>query len=672
MKPLFFFAFLLSIVAMPLGASAAPITQPLGSTSATLTIAPDPPVTGTARATLELVGASPADLATTTISFGTEMMSMHMAGGSGIAHRARPGHYTFELSFGMADAWRVSIRAKGGVNGTATFTIPVAAPSAAGSATSPAPAGAAKSSTSGDSMGSMKTSESGGAPSGGASAGSMAGMAMGPGGSGGDVGPWRTAALILFAIVVIGAVLARRVRTPWAYAVLGVAGAVAIAVAALQVHVDAQPGSMNGMDMNAMTDVKGDAPIAVRTVALVRAAASADPAVYAPGTLAPYLLQDIVARSPGILENFTTYAGDRVSAGQILAHLSEPELAARAGASRADANAQSHAADAAAIDAASRAPADVVVSQAAANAAKIDAEGAAADVISKNERRRYWSTELERERSLLREGAVSQQEYQDERAQAAAADAEATMAYHRLHAAQENTTAADAKILDASATAQIARANAASMRAQAEKAAQSARVDAVLAGYVTIVAPMDGIVLKRMVDPGTYVQAGTVIARVAVIDRLRVQANIADTDLPGITIGMPISAQTAGGVTLRGRVSSVAPVADPSTRTAAVEAIVENPAQRAVVGGYVRVTLETRSTKLGTSLRVPSSAIVTGTENPAVWRVTDRLAERVPVHVVSDDGRDAYVTGSLHPGDRIVVDGAPSLQQGAHVSEAST
>lgn len=670
MKPLFFFAFLLSIVATPLWGSAAPITQSLGSASATLTIDPDPPVTGTAHATLELVGASPADLTTTTISFGTEMTSMHMAGGGGIAHRVSPGHYTFDLSFGMADAWGISIRAKGGVNGTASFSVPVAAPSAAGSATSSMNAGASKSSTSSDSMSSMKTGESGAAHSGGASAGLMAGMAMGS--SGGDVGPWRTAALILLAIVIIGAVLSRRVRTPWAYTVLGVAGAVAIAVAALQVHVDAQPGSMNGMDMNAMTDVKGDSPISVRTVALARAAASSDPAVYAPGTLAPYLLQDIVARSPGVLENFTTYAGDRVSAGQVLAHLNEPELAARAGASNADANAQSHSADAAAIDAASRAPANVVVSQAAANAAKIDAEGAAADVISKNERRRYWITELERERSLLREGAVSQQEYQDERAQAAAANAEATMAYHRLHAAQENATAANAKILDASATAQIARANAASMRAQAEKAAQSARVDAVIAGYATVIAPMDGIVLKRMVDPGTYVQAGTVIARVAVIDRLRVQANIADTDLPGISVGTPISAKTAGGVTLRGRVSSVAPVADPSTRTAAVEAIVENPAHRAVVGGYVRVTLEARSTKLGASLRVPSSAIVTGTENPAVWRVTDRMAERVPVHVVSDDGRDAYITGSLHPGDRIVVDGAPSLQQGAHVTEAST
>jgi len=661
-KRLFFSAYLLSIVAFPLTVSAAPLTQSLGVASATLTLDPDPPSTGTAHATLALTGASPADLATTTIAYGTEMTAMHMAGGGGTARRLSPGHYQFDLSFGMADRWSVTIRANGGVTGSAAFTIPV-------SETQP---GASPATTHSGSTGSLKATNGGGSGTSpaGAAAGAMPGMAMGTAG-GGDRGPWRTAALILLAIVIIGAVLSRRVRTPWAYAVLGVAGAVAIAVAALQAHVDAQPGSMNGMDMNAMTEVKGDAPVAVRTIVVARAATSADSPVYAPGTLAPYLLQDIVARSAGVLEHFTTYAGDRVSAGQVLAQLSEPELAARAGASSADANAQAHSADAAAIDAASRGPANVVVSQAAASAAKIDAEGAAADVVSRNERRRYWGSELARERALLREGAVSQQEFQDERAQAAAADAEATMAYHRLHAAREHVTAATAKILDASATAQIARANAASMHALAEKAAQSARVDAVMAGYATVVAPMDGVVLKRLVDPGTYVQAGSVIARVAVIDRLRVQANIADADLPGITVGTPISAKTSDGVTLRGRVSSVAPVADPATRTAAVEAIVDNSAHRAVVGGYVRVTLITRVKKLGTSLRVPSAAVVTGTESPFVWRVTDRLAERVPVRAVSNDGRDAYITGDVHLGDRIVVDGAPGLQQGARVSEAS-
>ncbi len=626
-------ALVLFALAVPVSVHAAPMTQSLGSASATLTLDPDPPSTGTAHAIVTIGGAPQSALSATSISFSSSMPSMNMPGANGSARRIASGRYVFDLPLAMAATWSVAIHATGGVNGTATFTIPVA--SSGGSAQSTQASG-------------MTT------------------------GAGGDVGPWRTAAFVLLAIVIVLAFVTRRVRTPWAVGVLGVAGAVAIAVAALQVHVDTQPGSMNGMDMNAMSDVKGDAPVTVRTVAVTLAGASADPNVFAPGTLAPYLLADVVARSPGVLEDFFIYAGDRVKAGQVLAHLSEPELAARAGASSADAAAQAHSADAASVDASSRAPANVIAMQAAAAASKLEAEGAVADLAAKNERRRYWASELTRERTLLHEGAVSQQEFQDERAQAAAADAEATMARHRTHATQQQYIGAQANIVAASASAQIAGATAEAMRAQAERAAQTARVDTVLAGYTTVIAPTAGIVLKRMVDPGTYVQAGTVIARVAVVDRLRLQANIADGDLPSISIGTPVSAKTSDGVTLHGRVSSVAPVADPATRTAAVEAILENPGHRTVPGGYVRVILAARSAVPRHSMRIPSPAIVRGIDNAAVWRVVDRSVERIPVHIVSDDGRDAYVTGDLHPGDHVVVDGAPDLQQGVRVSEASS
>ena len=631
----FIWVILLLALAVPVGLNAAPVTQPLGSGSVTLTLNPDPPSTGTAHVVVVVSGAPAAALSKTSLSFSSAMPSMNMVGAGGSATRVAAGRYAFDLPLGMAATWSITIRATGGVNGTTTFVVPVAS-SAGGSAAAQA----------------------------------MSGMAGASGG--GDVGPWRTAAFVLLVIVIVLAVVSRRARTPWALTILGVAAAVAIAVAALQVHVDAQPGSMNGMDMNAMSDVKGDAPVTVRTVAVATVGGSADPDVFAPGTLAPYLLQDIVARSPGLLQDFSIYAGDHVKAGQVLAHLDEPELAARAGASSADALAQSHAADAAAIDAASRAPATVVAGQAGAAAAQLDAEGALADLAAKEERRRYWSAELAREQTLLNEGAVSEQEFQDERAEAAAADADATMAMHRVHASQEQVRAARAKVVDASASAQIARATAESMHAQAERAAQGARIDAIMAGYATVVAPMDGIVLKRLVDPGTYVQAGTVIARVAVVDRLRVQANIAEGDLSGISIGTPISARTSDGITLHGRVSSVAPVVDPSTRTAAVEAIVDNPGRHAVPGGYVRVIVAARSAVPRNAMQVPSAAVVRGTEDPAVWRVVDGSVERVPVRVISDDGHAAYIIGDLHSGDRIVVDGATDLQTGARVAEASS
>jgi len=53
---------------------------------------------------------------------------------------------------------------------------------------------------------------------------------------------------------------------------------------------------------------------------------------------------------------------------------------------------------------------------------------ARADAVAKAERERYWRAEMQREKMLFENGAVSRQEYEDERAQASAAQADAEAA----------------------------------------------------------------------------------------------------------------------------------------------------------------------------------------------------------------------------------------------------
>jgi HlyD family secretion protein len=505
----------------------------------------------------------------------------------------------------MATTWSLSIRASGGVNGAATYRFVAA--------------GDANSSASG-AMNSMANAAS-------------------------DSGPWRTAVFILLAFVVIAVVLAmRRERRTGALLVLGAAAVVVVVVAVLQSRAASDPGYTSGMDMSAMSDVKGEAASPVGTAIARRAYGSAaDPIVLAPGTLAPYLVQDIVARAPGVLRDFTLYAGDRVGAGETVARLDEPELAARAGASAADAQAQAAAAEAASIEAMHHAP----------NAVRIARD----ELAAKTEQQRYWETELRRERTLLNAGAVSQQEYEDESAQAAAASAA--------------LSSARTKVSDAVAGVAMARAQAENQRQQAAQATGSAQADAIMAGYTAVIAPSDGVVLKRLVDPGTYVQAGTAVARVAVIDRLRVQANVAQEDLAAIRVGTPVETRADGRTGLRGRVTSVSPVVDPTTRTAIVEAVVENPGRTVVPGGYVQVALHAHITAPKDAIVVPSAAIVE-TGGAAVWTISDGVVHRIPVSVISDDGTSTLVrAGALHDGSHVVSIGATSLEEGQRVTESS-
>jgi len=361
--------------------------------------------------------------------------------------------------------------------------------------------------------------------------------------------------------------------------------------------------------------------------------------------------------------------GDRVAAGQVIASLDAPDAHSRAAASAAEAQAQAATAAAAEIDAHHHAPNAVVIAEAGSGALRSDIAAAQADQVAKSVQVRYWQNEIRREKSLLDQGAVSVQEYQDESAQYAAAQGAYAAAGNKVGALREQLTASRTKASDAVASVSQMQAQAAAAQALARRAQANAATDATLAGYTTITSPNDAVVVKRLVDPGVYVQAGTAIARLAVVDRLRVQANVAQQDLAHVAVGAPVDATLRDGTVMHGRVSSIAPVADPATHTASVEAVVNNVRSGLVPGGFVQVVIHGRSRRAPAGIEVPSSALAGSGDNAAVWTGVNGTAHRVAVRVIADDGTNATVTGDLDRRARVVVDGAATLAEGQNITE---
>jgi RND family efflux transporter MFP subunit len=475
-------------------------------------------------------------------------------------------------------------------------------------------------------------------------------------------GPWKTAAFALVAIILVGAIVIRRDHRATTIALVVGAAVFVVTLAVLQ-----QRFAAPAMDMSTMSDTKGVGPLPV-TLATV-GAANGRQDISATGTIAPYLTQDIVARTSGLLRSVTFYTGDRVAAGTVLATLDAPDLQTRAQTAVADAEAQSASAAAAQVAAfhhvplAARAAHDDIASLESSLAA------ARADREAKAEQRRYWDRELVRERGLLDAGAVSRQEYEDERTQAAAARAAFTAASAMVASQGSQIDAARTRAATADAAIEEARQTSRSADAGARRAASEARTQAILAGYQNVIAPNDGIIIKRLIDPGVLVQAGTPIARLAVIDRLRIAANVAQSDLAGIAVGTALDV-TAAGRTYRGRVTSVSPVVDATTRTATVEAVVDNPGSALVPGGFARITIH-RTSRSGAGLQIPSAAIVGGGGDAAVWADVNGTAHRVPVTLISDNGTAATVTaGELAVATKIVLEGASTLEEGQSIVEA--
>jgi multidrug efflux pump subunit AcrA (membrane-fusion protein) len=605
---LFFSALLLSTLALlPTPSSASPMIASVGNARVTLTLSPDPPQPGAETVTVAVEGITPIALATTTMSYASSMPTMSMSGASGAALRVagQSNQWMFRLPMNEATQWMLTLHFAGGFAGSTTFTFDVAGGSS------------------------------------GTSTGAMAAMGTG------HEDAWRNAAFALGILVALGALafwyiarsLSRSGRLPeWASRSTVTLAAIALIVvigAALLQSRFAPPS----MDMSAMSNVQGSAPVPV-TLTRVQSL-SLDPTITAPGVIQAFLTQDVAARAPGVLRDFTVYNGTRVVYGQTLALLEEPELGAQASAAAAGARSDQAAAAAAMIEAHHHAPSELAIAQ--------------EDAAAKAERARYWQAEMQREKLLLDNGAVSQQEYDDERAQAAAAYADAESAMHGVH--------------DAMANVEMMQQQAVSAQEHAASSAAAADAAAVMAGYTRIVAPSDGIVLKRLVDPGSYVQSGTPVLSIAVINKARIQANVAQEDLSAIRIGSRLNATLPNGRVVRAQVTSVQPAADPTTHTAQVEAVVDNPDGRLVPGTYVRVVISGTPMRSRSGANVPSAAIAGAGPDTIVWTDVNGTAHRISVRVLSDDGTTAQVAGDLKAGDRVVVEGAEDLEEGMPIAE---
>ncbi len=584
-------------------ALATPIHAAIGNARVSVVASPDPPRVGVTTFTVSVSGLSPERLSRIKIAYHTSMPSMNMAGPSGLAVRVpgRSGAWRFAVHFVAATTWTLRVNLSGGLVGSVLTNLSVTSPTTSMTGM-PAPTATTKAA--------KNTADSAGSSS------AMAGMGAS---SEGDSSAWRNAALALFVTIAIGTFMLGRERRTLTIGMVFVAGLVILGIAFAQSKNAASSDAMASMD-----DTRGLAPIPVTFATISRARNG--PLIAAPAEVEPYLVQDIVARTSGVLTDFQVYTGNQLRAGEVIARLSEPELQI----------------DAREAEAAGQAARNQRV------AAQEDATATRADLSAKRENLRYWNAEIARERMLLHAGAVSVQEYQSERAQ--------------VSAARASYTATLAKVAGANAEVDAA-------RAEVMRATANARARSVLAGYTRVIAPNAAVVMRRLVDPGVFVEPGTPILKVAVINRLRVRAQIAQQNLTGIRMGTPIDIFFGGGEVLHARVTSLSPVVERSTHTAIAEAIVPNPGDRYQPGGFVHVVLHPSVVVHNKAFTVPSAAIVGGATT-AIWIDEHGTAKRVSVILISDDGTVAHVSGHLRTGMRVVVTGAAGLEEGQAVVSA--
>lgn len=175
-------------------------------------------------------------------------------------------------------------------------------------------------------------------------------------------------------------------------------------------------------------------------------------------------------------------------------------------------------------------------------------------------------------------------------------------------------------------------------------------------------APLDGIVVERLITPGQLLQAGTTPCfAIADLSRVWVNAQVFGGDVGQVNVGDSAEID-AGGTTLKGTVTNIANEVDPNTRAVTARVSVDNPHGALKKQMYVPVTIVARGESHG--LSVPVSAILRDDENLPFVYVAQPDGGFARAHVTPGyrDGDRSVVNHGLHAGDKIVAQGAIFLR----------
>lgn len=193
---------------------------------------------------------------------------------------------------------------------------------------------------------------------------------------------------------------------------------------------------------------------------------------------------------------------------------------------------------------------------------------------------------------------------------------------------------------------------------QAEKARDAANV----------LAPYDGVVSERFVNPGDIVNPGAPLFAVVDPSTMRLEAAVPASELAMLRVGAPVRFTVTGyaGRSFEGRISSINPQADPQTRQVRLFVRIPNQGQNLVAGLFAegRVASETRD-----ALLVPTTAVDERGLTPVVIRLRNGSTERVPVTLgARDRALDAIeIVEGLAPGDTVLVGAALGITVGSRV-----
>ncbi len=184
----------------------------------------------------------------------------------------------------------------------------------------------------------------------------------------------------------------------------------------------------------------------------------------------------------------------------------------------------------------------------------------------------------------------------------------------------------------------------------------------------TLIAPIDGVILRRNIERGDLGTPGTVAFVLADTRTVKVMFGAPDMMIGALRTGQSIDVTTESipDRTFKGTVARIAPAADRKTRSFDVELHIDNASDELKPGMVASLEIEKGASAL---LAIPLDAVVRpkSGEGYAVFVVEDGKAKSRSVTLGDPMGNLVALSGGLRSGEQVIVSGPALLVDGQAV-----
>src|SRR5262245_21145547 len=252
------------------------------------------------------------------------------------------------------------------------------------------------------------------------------------------------------------------------------------------------------------------------------------------------------------------------------------------------------------------------------------------------------------------------------------------LAQSRVVSSQElDAREAEAKVAEESVNAAVFAVQAATSELQRAQARLAPSTADAAGRVVTVAAPVDGVVLKRVRESETVVPPGDPLIEIGDAHRLEIVADLLSTDAVRVKPGArAIIEQWGGEQTIEARVRRIEPAGFTKISALGVEEQRVNvvldfvdPKVGAALGDAYRVEVRVVTWESSSVLKVPTSALFRERDKWAVYTIDAGRARRTLIELGHQTALEAEVLSGLSEGASVILHPGDALIDGARVQE---